>query len=173
MAEKETYSIPNQEPSSGPTPIPTPPPRPARPRYTSEPERKKFPLWGKVLIGGAVFLVAIITVVFVGTSDAVKVVEDQIALVQEGNLEAAYGLVSEEFRVETPFEEFVQLSDYADNFRSVEDVSFTNREILKNGDGTFASLEGTFNLNNGEEVAVYYDLKKEGDDWKIVYIEFN
>jgi FHA domain-containing protein/uncharacterized protein DUF4864 len=107
--------------------------------------------------GGAYFM----------TAAVVDVIRAQIADVKKGDLDAAYGRMSQEYRAATSREDFGAFVDRHPALKQNTDSTFMNRNV-SNDVGT---VSGTL-TGGGVTENVTYRLAKEGGDWKISAIEF-
>ena len=107
--------------------------------------------------GGAYFMTAAVV-------DAIRA---QIADIKKGDLDAAYGRMSQEYRAATSREDFAAFVDRHPALKQNTDSTFISRNVA-NDTGTVA---GTL-TGGGVTEPVSYKLIKEGGDWKISAIEF-
>lgn len=140
---------------------------PINPNTMSTPKPKHLVLkWIGAIIGIFVLFGVIVgSIAFVATSGPVKVANEQLDDIKQGNLQAAYDLFSTNAKAQYTFVEFQSLvSQYSlDNGVS---LSFNGRQIANDR----AQLDGKM-TKNGVSRGVTYILTKEGDSWKIATID--
>ncbi|MFA7685963.1 MAG: DUF4864 domain-containing protein [Candidatus Gracilibacteria bacterium] len=124
----------------------------------------------KVLIGIVVVIALLIGIGLWATSGIAGIAEKQIALIAEGKVEEAYNTYSsKDFKAVTTLEQFkvfvLSQKALSENVKA----SFFSREVSTEGIGTLeAKLEG----KDGSTTNLKYTLVKEGEDWKILNMEF-
>jgi hypothetical protein len=111
-----------------------------------------------VIGGGAYFM----------TSGAVEAVRAQIADVKKGDMAAAYGRMSDEYRSQHTMEDFVAFVDRHPALKQNTDSTFMSRNVKNDT----ASLAGTLAGANAAKEDVAYTLVKENGNWKISSIAF-
>ena len=111
-----------------------------------------------VIGGGAYFM----------TSGAVEAVRAQITDVKKGDLAAAYGRMSEEYRAQHSMDEFVAFVDRHPALKENTDSTFMSRNVQNNTAHIAGSLTGAAGVTE----SVTYVLVKEGGGWRISEIEF-
>lgn len=119
-----------------------------------------------VLAGFMAFVAAIIAVVFYATSGVSDAADRFYETARRGNAQEVYALTSTELHNVTSAE---QLASYikANRFDHVADTSWSSRSFENN----VGSVEGTLTLDDGAVIPVTMELVKEGDEWKVSYIE--
>ena len=119
-----------------------------------------------VLAGLAAFVGAIIAVVFYATSGVTDAADKFYETARGGNAEQVYALTSAELRKVTSAE---QLATYveANRFDEVAQTSWRSRSVEDN----VGSVEGTLTLEDGSVIPVTMQLVKEGDAWKVSFID--
>ena len=119
-----------------------------------------------VLGGLAAFVTAIIMVVFYATSGVTSAADNFYATARRGDQQQVYALTSAELRnVSSP----EQLAAFiaANRFDQVAETSWSSRSIENN----VGSVEGSLTLDDGGVIPVTMQLVKEGDDWKVSFID--
>jgi hypothetical protein len=111
-----------------------------------------------VIGGGAYFM----------TSGAVEAVRAQIADIKKGDLDSAYGRMSEEYRSRHSKDEFVAFVDRHPSLKENTDSTFMSRNVQNDTARIAGSLTGAA----GATESVTYTLVKEGGGWRISDIEF-
>jgi hypothetical protein len=114
------------------------------------------------------FVVGLIAIGFIATRGPVKVVEEQLVYLRRGDIEGAYLLTSLEFRKATNLDGFKNFVARHASLAQNKKVSFSNREIKNN----IGVVEGTLTGVDGLQSPVHYQLVKENEAWKVLYIEF-
>jgi hypothetical protein len=119
-----------------------------------------------VLAGLAVFVGVILAVVFYATSGVTGAADKFYETARGGNAQEVYALTSAELRNVTNAD---QLAAYieANRFDQVAQTSWSSRSVENN----LGSVEGTLTLDDGGVIPVTMQLVKEGDDWKVSFIE--
>jgi hypothetical protein len=119
-----------------------------------------------VLAGFLAFVAAIIAVVFYTTSGVTDAADKFYQTARGGNAEQVYALTSTELRKVTSAD---QLAAYikANRFDQVANTSWSSRSF----ENDVGSVEGTLTLDDGGVIPVTMELVREGDDWKVSYIE--
>lgn len=122
-----------------------------------------------VLAVVVLFIGGTIGLAFWATKGIVKVVNEQLVYLRKGDIEGAYNLTSGDFRKATSLEQFKKfVSSYPSLFQN-KSASFTQREIKNN----MGHIEGTLTAMDGSRTPVKYDLVKENNEWRILYIELS
>jgi hypothetical protein len=138
------------------------------------PKKGRSPLFW---VGGGCCGCLVLVLVFLGvigggayylTSAAVETVRAQIADVKKGDMAAAYGRMSEEYRGQHSMEDFVALVDSHPSLKENTDSTFMNRNVQNNTARVGGSLTG-----GGRTESVTYVLVKEGGGWRISDIQFD
>lgn len=118
-----------------------------------------------IVLGGWYIVMRII-----GITDALIVpVERQLAALKAGDMQAAYVETSQAFQQATPMDAFVTFVDQFPALKDAAEYSFPERSI-SNGEGR---LRGTLTSSTGAVTPIVYQLVKENDVWKIIYINVN
>ena len=119
-----------------------------------------------VLAGFMAFVAVIITVVFYATSGVTDAADKFYETARGGNAQEVYALTSAELRRATSAD---QLAAYikTNRFDQVAHTSWSSRSFENN----VGSAEGTLTLDDGAVIPVTMELVKEGEDWKVSYIE--
>lgn len=173
-------SAPPPPGASGPPPLP---PRaatsrpPGAPVSTGAPPPAKKGRGPLFWVGGGCCGCLVLVLVFLGvigggayfmTSGAVEAVRAQIADVKKGDLAAAYGRMSEEYRAQHSMDEFVAFVDRHPTLKENTDSTFMSRNMQNNTARIAGSLTGAA----GSTESVTYILVKEGGGWRISDIQF-
>jgi len=103
------------------------------------------------------------------TSGAGEVVRAQIAEVKKGDMAAAYGRMSEQYRGQYSMEDFVAFVDSHPSLKQNTDSTFMSRNVENN----IARIAGSLTGAAGVTESVTYVLIKEGGGWRISEIEFD
>ena len=168
--------------ASGPPPLPprattsrppvvTPPGSPGAPPPA---KKARGPLFW---VGGGCCGCLVLVLVFLGvvgggayfmTSGAVEAVRAQLADIKKGDLAAAYGRMSEQYRAQHSMEDFVALVERHPSLKANSDSTFMNRNVQNNTAHISGSLTGA-----AVTEAVTYTLVKEGGGWRISDIQFD
>jgi len=122
--------------------------------------------WMKVVLGIIAAIVALLGLIFWLTGDVTKAGDDFFAAVQKNDMDAAYELLSDDFRAGTSKEE---LKAYlvANALDKVKDVSWGARSIESNR----GTLSGTVTTQSGSAVPLTLSLVNSEDGWQIYAIE--
>ena len=112
------------------------------------------------------FIGAIVFVVFKLTGGPVKVVNQQLDALREGDREKAYSYCSTAFQQNTNFAAFSAFVDSNPILKNASAFSSANREIS----GGVAKLSGTLKGTDGASLPAQFQLVKENDQWKVLYI---
>ena len=119
------------------------------------------------LIIFVLFIVAIVSLAFWATSGPIKVVEEQLVYLRNNDLEGAYRLNSGDFQKATSLPRFRQFVAAYPSLAQNHQANFSSRKV-ENGIGY---IEGSLTAVDGSRTPVQYQLVKENDQWKILYIE--
>jgi len=119
-----------------------------------------------VLAGFMAFVAVIIAVVFYATSGVSDAADRFYATARGGTAQEVYALTSTELRKVTNADELAAYIK-ANRFDQVADTSWSSRSFENN----VGSVEGTLTLDDGGVVPVTMELVKEGEEWKVSYIE--
>lgn len=171
-------------PSAGASAPPPLPPRPAASRTPvvtpvtpGGPPPAKKPRGPLFWVGGGCCGCLVLVLIFLGivgggafymTSGAVEAVRAQIADIKKGDLAAAYGRMSEDYRAQHSMDEFVSFVDRHPSLKENTDSTFMSRNVQNNT----ARIAGTLTGAAGAKEEVTYTLIKEGGGWRITDIEF-
>lgn len=123
-----------------------------------------------IIIGSFVgFFVVILGIGLWATSGIAGVAGDQLALISQGKVEEAYNQYgSKDFKAATTLEDFKSFVESHKALAENVDVSFPSREISNDVGTLEAKLEG----KDGSTTNVNYTLVKEGEEWKVLNMEF-
>lgn len=121
------------------------------------------------MLVGIMFVAAIIGLAFWATGGTVKVIEEQLAYLREGDIESAYELTAGNFRKATDLPQFKQFISSNSYLAQNESASFTSRKVENN----IGYVEGTLTAIDGSRSPVKYELIKEKGEWRILYIELS
>ncbi len=111
-------------------------------------------------------VIAIVIVVFLLTSNVTKSADNFFQSLKEGNWEAAYAQLSEEFKAATSrqeFDSFLKTTTLAE----YQEVTWSSRSIS----GKTAELEGTVTTKDGGTIPLKITFVKEKGRWKILGME--
>lgn len=133
------------------------------------PKKRKIPIWGKILIGIAIFIVLVIVIASATTSPVVKPAEEQLTLLENGKIEEAYNMTSEEFQQSTSLEKFKNFIETYPILAENKGHSFNERSFENN----IGTVRGTLTAEDGTRVSIEYKLIKENGEWKILSVELN
>jgi FHA domain len=111
------------------------------------------------LVGGAAFF---------ATRGVVEAVRAQITEIKGGNMDAAYGRMTEGYRQSHTSADFAAFVARHPGLKENRDSTFTTRNVQNDR----AHLEGVLMAASGTKESVTYELVKEGADWKIEDIKF-
>ena len=151
---------------AGVTPVSNAPPPPAK--------KARGPLFWA---GGGCCGCLVLILVFLGvigggayfmTSGAVEAVKAQIADVKKGDMAAAYGRMSDEYRASHSMEDFNAFVERHPSLKQNTDTSFMSRNVKNDT----ASLSGSLSGANAVKEDVAYTLVRQGGNWKISSIAF-
>ena len=119
-----------------------------------------------VLGGLAALGAAIVGFVFYATSGVTSAADNFFATARGGDMEAVYALTSGQLRsVTTPDQlgAFIKVN----RFNQVAETSWNSRSFENN----IGNVAGTVTLDDGTVAPVAMQLAKEGEEWKISYID--
>lgn len=129
-----------------------------------------MPKWLKIALGVtagvAVAVGLIVWLVLWLTAGVVEPVHRQLAALKAGDMDAAYAETSEAFRQATPLDRFTAFVGEYPILKDHADYSFPRRSI-ENGVGY---VSGTLTSATGGVTPIEYQLVKENEAWKILYI---
>jgi hypothetical protein len=120
--------------------------------------------WKKVLLGIALFIVAVIALAMFATSGLDKPVQRHFAALHAGDVVGAYSELSIAARQQTSLDDFKTMLTNTPALMHVTDESFSSR-TYSNGQG---QLEGTLDIEGGGKLPIEIRLVKENDTWKIL-----
>lgn len=126
-------------------------------------------VWQIIVLAVGVFIAAIaafVYLIFQMTSGVVETGDEFFAAAGSGNYEAAFALTSEDLQRETTVEGLAEYIE-TNGFDTVAETSWSSRSI-NNDTG---SLSGSLTTRSGGTIPVQMSLVKEGDEWRISYIE--
>lgn len=143
----------------------------AAPTGTSEVVKKKRPLWQKIVAGVVIAIVALVLLVNVATSGAVKVSNQFISDIQNRRADAAYSLMSKEATAATPKDQFAAVVDRIGPLLNTE-TNMTSKEV-KGETGSSATSKVTYEIKgtDGITYTVTVNLVKEDGAWKVLNFE--
>lgn len=118
-------------------------------------------LLGVVLIGG------IGGAALFATRAPAQAVQEQLAELRQGDVDAAYGRLSRDLQARLTREEFVQLVQDHPGLKDNKDATFWSRSV--NNDR--ARLSGVLMSRAGDVEQATFDLAKEGGVWKVTGIQ--
>lgn len=119
------------------------------------------------LVVVVLFISGIVGIAFWATKGPVKVVQEQLSYLRKGDIEGAYGLTSGDFHKATSLEQFKQFISSNPSLAQNKSAGFTSRKIENNR----GYIEGTLTAIDGSRTPVKYELIKENNIWKILYME--
>ncbi len=126
-------------------------------------------IW-KILGGGCLGLIMfvglIVGVVFWATGGITDTADEFFAAAKDGDYEKAYSLTSQQLQGQTDqagLEAYLTES----GLNEVTDTSWSSRSMENNT----AELDGTVTTASGGEIEVTMELIKEGEDWRIKFID--
>ena len=130
----------------------------------ASPKKKK---WPKILGGVAAFIILAVILAFYFTAGMVGVVEKQLALLQQGDIKAAYELTSKDFQKATSLERFTAFVKSYPSLSQNKGHTFSTRSIENN----IGTVKGTLTARDGAVTPVEYQLVKEQGEWRILFIK--
>jgi hypothetical protein len=126
-----------------------------------------------VLIGcGVAILLAILALValfgsiFFFTSGAADAADAFFARIAEGDIEGAYASTAEEFRADTPVEEFGAFLETTALSR-FESATWNSRSVENNR----ATISGTITTTDGGRIPMTVGLVKEQGEWRVLSVK--
>jgi hypothetical protein len=171
---------PPRRPSAPPPPPPSAAPsarvaaaRPLVPR--AQTPKKHGPLfWTLAGCCGCITLLALAAGAFFGgiffmTKGASDAVDQQLRDLRKGDIAAAYGRMSQDYRNRASEADFGAFVQEHVTLRSNKDYSFSSRAVHNQT----ARLSGVLTATSGEKEAVSFALIKEEGTWKIALIDFS
>ncbi|MEM8917740.1 MAG: hypothetical protein AAGE37_02680 [Pseudomonadota bacterium] len=122
--------------------------------------------WMKVVLGGVAGISVLVGMIFWLTGGVTKAGDDFFAAVQNDDIDAAYALLSDDFKAGTSKEE---LETYlaANAFDKVREASWGGRMMT----GGVAELEGTVTTEGGSKIPIKLRLIDSESGWLINAIE--
>ena len=120
--------------------------------------------WKKVLLGIALFVIAVVALAMFLTSGLDKPVQRHFAALRAGDIVGAYSDLSIAARQTTSLDDFKTMLTNNPALTHVTDESFSSRTV-DNGQGL---LEGTLEIEGGGKLPIEIRLVKENDEWKIL-----
>lgn len=130
-----------------------------------------MPRWLKIVLGIlaglAVFAGSIVGLAFWITAALVEPIDRQLDALKAGNVDAAYAETSEAFRQATSLQAFTDFVAANPVLKDVASHTFSDRSF----ENDVGKVTGTLTSSTGTEVAVTYQLVKEGGVWKILHIQ--
>ncbi|GAA0467602.1 hypothetical protein GCM10009096_05520 [Parasphingorhabdus litoris] len=122
--------------------------------------------WMKVVLGIVAGISVLLGVIFWLTSDVTKAGDDFFAAVQNDDIDAAYALLSDDFKAGTSK---ADLKTYiaANAFDKIKDASWGGRMMT----GGVAELEGTITTEGGSKIPIKLRLIDSESGWRINAIE--
>lgn len=122
--------------------------------------------WMKVVLGIFAGIAALLTLIFWLTGDVTKAGDDFFTAVQNEDIDAAYVLLSDDFKAGTSKEE---LQSYlaANALDKIKETSWGSRMMT----GGVAELEGTITTEGGSKIPIKLRLIDSESGWKINTIE--
>jgi hypothetical protein len=134
---------------------------------TSPPVSPKKKKWPKILGGVVAFIILAVGLAFYFTSGMVGVVEKQLDFLRQGDIKAAYGLTSKDFQKATSLERFTAFVKQYPSLSQNQGHTFTTRSIENN----IGTVKGTLTAKDGAVTPVEFQLVKEQEKWRILFIE--
>ncbi|MFA5004066.1 MAG: hypothetical protein WC498_02195 [Candidatus Saccharimonadales bacterium] len=126
------------------------------------------PLWQKIVTIVVLFFVALVVIVNVAASGAVKVSNEFIKDIQNQRTDAAYSLLSKEAAQATPKDQFAAVVDRVGPLLK-SDTKMTSKEV--NGEtGSSATSKVTYEIKGTDGITykVTVNLLKEDGKWKVL-----
>jgi hypothetical protein len=172
--EPVAAAAPAPVPRAAPRPI-APPPAPAPAPYVPPPEpvrEGKGPLFWIAMVFVALLLFAVIGVGvvmgpgFLQSRAAVETANAQIKDIADGDVGAAYARTSATYRAGHTPEAFAAFVERHPGLRRNTGTTFGTRSV----ENDTAKISGTLTHGAGSEKA-FYELVKEGGDWKVSALE--
>lgn len=134
-----------------------------QPQIQSPPEKPKMATWKKVLIGIVGFIVFVVALGLMVTSDLQELTDAHLAAIRSGDLDTAYSQTSPQFRQATSRQQFEQ-------FIAAYPVLTQHTEFLFDSRG-FENDTGHVNghlADEGKKLArIEFKLLKVGEKWTI------
>jgi hypothetical protein len=131
--------------------------------------KKKMATWKKVVLGGVVFIILVISVALYATSGLLVPINAQLEALRAGNIRGAYEQTSSAFQQTTSYEQFTAfVKAYPGLFKNKE-TSFSDRSW----EGSQGHVKGTLIDDSGGVIPIEYRLVKENGKWMILGINMN
>lgn len=142
---------------------------PASPVEAAKPAKTKRPLWQKIVAGVVVFIVAVVIIVNVAASGAVKVSNQFINDIQAKQANDAYSLFSSEATKIVPKDQFVTLVNQAGPILNTNE-KMTSKEV-SGETGNSAKAKVVYEIKGTDNVTyeVTVNLTKESGQWKVLH----
>ena len=134
---------------------------------TSPPGSLKKKKWPKILGGVLAFIILAVGLAFYFTAGMVGVVEKQLDLLRQGDIKAAYSLTCKDFQKATSLEQFTAFVKQYPSLSQNQGHTFTAGSIENN----IGTVKGTLTAQDGEVTPVEFQLVKEQEEWRILFIE--
>jgi hypothetical protein len=131
---------------------------------SGSPKKKK---WPKILGGLLAFILLAAGLGFYFTAGLVGVVEQQLGLLRQGDIKAAYALNSKDFQKATSLEQFTVFVKQYPSLSQNQGHTFTTRTI----ENQIGTVKGTLTAKDGAVTPVSYQLVKEQGKWRILFIK--
>lgn len=133
--------------------------------------KRKLPLWQKIVAGAIVVFVILFVVVNLATSSVAKAGNEFLKDVQNKNVDAAYSLLTKDAMAATGKDQFTKVVNQAGPILNTK-ANMTSKEISgetgKAGTGKITyEIKGT----DGITYTVTINLQKEDGKWKILGFE--
>jgi hypothetical protein len=140
------------------------------PTFATMPQpKKKMATWKKVVLGGVVFIILVVSLALYATSGLLVPINAQLEALRAGNLRGAYEQTSSAFQQTTSYEQFAAfVKAYPGLFKN-KDTSFSDRSW----EGSQGHVKGTLIDDSGGVIPIEYRLVKENGKWKILGINMN
>ncbi|WP_128892602.1 hypothetical protein [Erythrobacter sp. HKB08] len=125
--------------------------------------------WHKVVLGigaGIAVIALLVGAIFWATSGVTDAADEFFAAAGEGDYEAAHALTSKDLQRTLSAEGLQQYLE-RNGLDEVTDTSWSSRSI-ENDIGT---VEGSVTTASGAKIPITLSLVKEGEDWRITFIE--
>jgi len=131
--------------------------------HAGPPIKKKMAVWKKVLLWIAGFIAFVVGLALFATSDLQNLADSHLAALRSGNIEAAYGQTSPEFKQATPLEAYKKFVDAYPVLTKHTAFSFDSRSFENNtGQVTGHLTDGSSKL-----AKVEFQMIKIEDKWTI------
>jgi Clostripain family/Domain of unknown function (DUF4864) len=134
---------------------------------TSPPGSPKKKKWPKILGGMVAFIILAVGLGFYFTAGMAGVVEKQLDLLRQGDIKGAYSLTSKDFHKATSLEQFTAFVKQYPSLSQNQGHTFSTRSIENN----IGTVKGTLTAKDGAVTPVEFQLVKEQEEWRILFIE--